>query len=116
MYKTEQELVDKVKNDKERLRISEALYSKVEENFDYSLMYKNLFNYLMNYINNNTIQENRNNYYLKAGDFTLDNEISNYIKVINKLNEKKIDYIYFNTIENYSALAIYQSIIYCIFR
>ena len=52
MYKNTQDLVDKVNyyanNNKERLKIAKALYEKVESSFEYSSMYQNMFNYLMN--------------------------------------------------------------------
>ena len=115
MYKSQQELIDKVNyyvnNNEERLKIAKALYEKVESSFEYSTMYKKLFNNLMNNdlnkkttLKSNLLKELEKEYftYYPSDNSELDYEVLNYIKIAEKisLEEGKIDFIYFNTIEN----------------
>ena len=54
MYKNTMDLVKKVKyyasHDAERIQIAQNLYNRVMNEFDYSILYGNLFNYLMSEI------------------------------------------------------------------
>ena len=115
LYKDQQELIDKVNyyvgNSKERLKIAKALYEKVESSFEYSTMYQNLFDYLINNnLNKKTTLKSSLLKELEKEDITyypsdnskLDYEVFNCIKIAQKifLEEGKVDFIYFNTIEN----------------
>ena len=115
-YSNIDELVQKVKHYSEdnskRLRIAQNLYKKVEEKFDYSLMYKELF---INLIKLQTSQKNidykdsdiytflnknTNIKHFKSGTSELDIEVINHLKIINKIDFKQVDYIYYDRLEN----------------
>ncbi len=115
MYKDQKDLIDKVNyyvnNSKERLKIAKALYEKVESSFDYSTMYQKLFNNLMNNkFNKKKISkynilkalENEHITYYPSDNSNLDYEVLNHIKIAKKVSsdEGKIDFVYFNTVEN----------------
>jgi len=110
-YASTEELVSKViyyaNNDFERCKIVESLYNKVKNEFDYSVMYKNLFDKLISLDH----EENKNNKdvnefiednkfgYLKKSSSHLDEEVVNIFSVISKIDSESYDYIYFNSIE-----------------
>jgi hypothetical protein len=118
MYKDTKDLVEKVsylsENENERIKISEALYDRVSTRFDYSILYKNLFNDLMNRYDSGKVrldaslsveQELEKNYpeiaYFSSIASHADYEIINHIKVVKTLvaNNDKVDYIYFDRLE-----------------
>lgn len=114
-YKDTKELVNKVKfysqNDEERNRIAENLYNKVANEFDYSLMYNDLFNHLIYEASNNVVKnvqseeqyeflKNNNIQYFGTKSSYLDMDAINIIKILKQINSNSVDYIYFNSIEN----------------
>ncbi len=117
MYKSTQDLIKKVnfyvKNDNERIKISEALYCKVQNNFEYSMMYENLFNYLMRQLGDKSkvkqeinvkdkLKSEKNIMYFDSKKNKINIEVLNHIEILKKLNvnNNKIDYVYYSKVEN----------------
>jgi len=123
MYKNTQDLVAKVKyyieNDDQRIAVAKALYNKVEKDFEYALLYKNLFNKVMDYCNNvnsrllclednvlQKIEENESITYIPSKSSSLDPQVINYLQITDSTESNKIDLIYFDRIENGSAIIL----------
>jgi len=120
MYRGTKDLVEKVKyfveNDNERLKVSQRLYNRVKKEFDYALLYKNLFNEVMTQSScqNDSIEyydadvrselrKNNNDVMcFSSTSSTVDSEVLNHIKIIKLLNEKNhnVDFVYFDRVEN----------------
>jgi len=116
LYESDKELVDLTlfysKNNEERIKIANKLYQKVRDEFDYSILYKNLFKKLMQEAlnsNNNNLElfqtqeslnkklENIGAYYINTSTSKLDPQIINIIKITKKTLSVKL--IVINRIE-----------------
>lgn len=119
-YDSVEALVAKVehylRHDSERLRIAKNLYDIVSQKFDYSLLYHTLFEDLANYKTARAAADfaGRAEHAVDSRDFLsevagikyfgspgseLDSEAVNHLKMVKKINNGSIDYIYYNRLE-----------------
>lgn len=113
-YSDTVDLVKKVKfyssSHSERLRVARNLYSKIEDNFDYSFMYGELFDRLISlqssqqvsvcvnsgiysFLNDKAVK------YFASKTSDLDSDVGNWLGIVNKIDPKKVDYVYFDKLE-----------------
>ncbi|MES9901330.1 MAG: glycosyltransferase [Sedimenticola sp.] len=129
MYENTRDLVKKVnyyaKHESERIQISKNIYNKVRDNLDYSTLYSELFNSLMDDFNSNGVgdhgsmmhsdvllrlKDDSRVSYFPSSSSVIDPQVLNIIKIAKSISsdQKKIDLIYFDRIEN--GVAILQRV------
>jgi hypothetical protein len=117
MYESEKNLVELAlyysNHDKERISIARKLFEKVQNEFDYYILYKELFNSLIFdslklsrvnpplILNQSEVIKYLNNlgvFYISSGESKIDAQVINIVKIAKK--SPSLNLIYFNRIEN----------------